>query len=115
VRISARGFAAEEIDVKGGAPKQIAKLVAKPRFISVTSDPAGALITIDGALAGRTPAEIELAASQAAKKSLHMVIRKPGFRIIDRTLDLARFAEDDTKMSAKLDETLVPAPARPTH
>lgn len=63
VRISARGFAAEDIYFKGGAPKQTVKLVTKPRIISIASDPPGAQITIDGAPAGRTPAEIELTAA----------------------------------------------------
>jgi hypothetical protein len=105
-RITARGFATSEIDLKGGDAKQIAKLVAKHRFLSIITDPVGALITIDGAQAGRTPAEIELNTVQAAKKSLHLVIRKAGFRLIDRTLDLSSFTEDDTRMSAKLDEKL---------
>jgi len=109
-RISAHGYAALELDVKGGDAKQTAKLVAKPRFVSVTSDPAGAQITIDGAPAGHTPAEIELTAAQAARKLIHVVIRKAGFRVVDRAIDQSRFTEDDTKLSAKLDEKLSTPP-----
>jgi len=108
-RISARGYAALEIDVDGGDAKQTAKLVAKPRFVSVTSDPTGAQITIDGTPAGHTPSEIELTSAQVARKSIHVVIRKTGFRVVDRTIDQSRFTEDDTKMLTKLYEKLLPA------
>jgi hypothetical protein len=112
VRITARGFAALEIDVKGGDPKQTHKLVAKPRLINVASDPAGAQISVDGTATGKsTPVEIELTPAQAAKKSVHVVLRKQGFRAVDRTVDITKFTEDDTKMTAKLDEKLSPAPA----
>jgi uncharacterized protein (TIGR02266 family) len=111
VRILARGFATSEIDIKGGDPKQIAKLVAKPRFLEVSSDPAGAQISIDGSGTGKTtPFEIELTAAQIAKKSVRVVLRKPGFRSIDRTIDFAKFTDVDTRMTAKLDEKMTPAP-----
>jgi len=117
-RITARGFAALELDIKGGDPKLTAKLVAKPRLVVVTSDPSGAQISVDGTATGHsTPFDFELTAAQAAKKSVHVVIRKSGFRAVDRTLDITKFTEDDTRMTAKLDEKLSPAPAvttRPT-
>src|SRR5205814_2242111 len=47
-KLSAPGFVAQEIDVKGGQKEITAKLVAKPKQISVTSTPAGADIVIDG-------------------------------------------------------------------
>jgi uncharacterized protein (TIGR02266 family) len=112
VRITARGFATSEIDIKGGDSKQSTKLVAKPRFLAVSSDPSGAQISIDGSATGKTtPAEIELTAAQAAKKSLHVVLRKPGFRAVDRAVDFARFTDGETRMTAKLDEKLTTAPA----
>jgi uncharacterized protein (TIGR02266 family) len=111
VRITARGFATSEIDVKGGDLKQTAKLVAKPRLLLVSSDPSGAQISIDGAPTGKlTPFEVELTAAQAMKKSVRVVLRKAGFRLLDRTIDFARFTDGDTKMTAKLDEKLTPAP-----
>jgi hypothetical protein len=111
-RITARGFATLEIDLKGGDPKQFAKLVAKPRFLNLSSEPSGAQITIDGTPTGRTtPSEIELTASQASKKSVRVVLRKSGFRMVDRSIDFAKFTDDDTRMTAKLDEKMSPAPA----
>jgi uncharacterized protein (TIGR02266 family) len=111
VRITARGFATSEIDVKGGDSKQTAKLVAKPRLLLVSSDPPGAQISIDGTPTGKlTPFEVELTAAQAMKKSVRVVLRKAGFRLLDRTIDFAKFTDGDTKMTAKLDEKLTPAP-----
>jgi uncharacterized protein (TIGR02266 family) len=111
VRITARGFATSEIDVKGGDSKQTAKLVAKPRLLMVSSDPPGAQIAIDGAPTGKlTPFEVELTAAQAMKKSVRVVLRKTGFRPLDRTIDFAKFIDGDTKMTAKLDEKLTTAP-----
>jgi len=111
-RVVAHRFATVELDVRGGDDKQTAKLVAKPGFMSISTEPTGALIAIDGTLAGRTPAEIELTFAQVAKKSVHVVMRKPGFRVIDHMVSLANFVEDDTKLEARLDEKLVPARAR---
>jgi len=110
-RITARGFATLELDVRGGDAKQVAKLVAKPRLIAVTSDPPGAQISLDGQSTGKTtPFDVELTAAQSAKKSVRVVLRKSGFRAIDRTIDASKFSEDDTRMLAKIDETLTPAP-----
>jgi uncharacterized protein (TIGR02266 family) len=106
-RITAHGFASLELDIKGGDDKQIAKLVAKPRMIAVESDPTGALIWIDNSSTGHsTPAEIELTAAQAAKKSVHVQLRKSGYKTIDRVVDLGKLTEDDTKLGTKLEEKL---------
>ncbi len=106
-RITAHGFAALELDLKGGDEKQVAKLVEKPRIISVTSDPPGALIVIDSTVTGHaTPFDIELTAAQAAKKTVRITLRKAGFRTIDRVLDLAKLSEDDARMIGKVDEPL---------
>src|SRR6185295_17865094 len=118
VRIMARGFAALELDIKGGDPRQVAKLVAKPRLIALASDPSGAQISIADTRTGHaTPFEVELTAAQAARKSVRVLLRMPGFRVIDRTIDAAKFTEDDTRMTFKLDEKLTTAPVvttRPT-
>src|SRR5262249_36298241 len=110
-RITARGFATTEIDIQGGASKQNLKLVAKPRLITVSSDPPGAAISIDGAQTGKvTPFEIELTAAQAAKKSVRVDLRKKGFRPVAATIDFAKFNDGDTQMTARLDEKLAVAP-----
>jgi uncharacterized protein (TIGR02266 family) len=114
-RIAARGFAALELDLKGGDAKLAAKLVPKPRILMIASDPSGAQISIDGQSTGHaTPFEIELNAPSATKKSVRVVLRKSGFRAVDRTIEFAKFADDDTRMTAKLDEKLVPAPVTST-
>jgi uncharacterized protein (TIGR02266 family) len=110
-RISAHGFAALELDIKGGDPRQTAKLVAKPRLISLTTDPAGAQILLDGTSTGHTtPFELELTGPQAAKRSVRITLRKQGFKQVDRTLEAAKFTEDDTRMTFKIDEKLATAP-----
>ena len=114
-RIIARGFATLEIDLQGGDPKVAAKLVAKPRFLNLASEPSGAQISIDGTPTGKTtPSEIELTAAQATKKAVRVVMRKPGFRAVNRSIDFARFTDDDTRMTARLEEKMVPAPAPAT-
>jgi len=116
-RIMARGFATTEIDILGGAaPKQNFKLVPKPRLLKLSSDPAGAQILIDGISTGKTtPSDIELTPAQAAKKSIRVVLRKPGFRGIERVIDFAKYVDGDTQMTARLDEKLTtpPPPPRP--
>lgn len=57
-----------------------------------------------------TPFQIELTAAQAAKKSVRVVLRKAGFRVLDRTIDMAKFTDGDTRMTAELDERLAPLP-----
>jgi uncharacterized protein (TIGR02266 family) len=110
-RIAARGFAALELDLKGGDPKLAAKLVPKPRILMISSDPSGAQIAIDGQGTGHaTPYEIELSAPSATKKAVRVVLRKTGFRVVDRTIEFAKFTDDDTRMTAKVDEKLAPAP-----
>jgi uncharacterized caspase-like protein len=106
-RVTARGFATFELDVKG-AEKQVVNLVAKPRVIAIDSDPPGALIWVDYAATGHsTPFDIELTAAQAAKKTVSVQLRKAGFRGLDRVVDLAKLSEDDTRMTTKIDEKLV--------
>ena len=118
VRVTAHGFATLELDVKGGDDKQIAKMVAKPRVISIVTDPAGALIVVDSVATGHTtPGDVELSSAQSAKKTVRLQLRKSGYKTIDRTIDLTKFAEDDTKMTSALDEKLTvqsPASPRPT-
>ncbi|MDB4961636.1 MAG: type pilus assembly PilZ [Myxococcales bacterium] len=106
-RIQAPGFLMTEIDVKGGE-KAAAKLVAKPRVISVTSEPPGAAITIDNASTGKTtPFTVELTKAQAAKKSVRVGLRKTGFKAVERVVDAGKYTEDAAQMIAKLEESMV--------
>ncbi|HEY0194074.1 MAG TPA: TIGR02266 family protein [Kofleriaceae bacterium] len=110
-KVSAKGFQILELAVTGGADKQTAKLVAKPKKITVTSDPPGALLWVDNSSTGHTtPFEIELTPAQAAKKSVHVQIRKSGFKTIDRVVDLGKLTEDDAQLTGKLDEKLAVQP-----
>ena len=105
-RVQAPGYVMLEMDVKGGE-KATAKLIGKPRIISVASEPPGALIFVDGGATGHsTPFDVELTTVQTARKSVRVQIRKSGFRAIERVIDLGKYTEDATQMIAKLDEKL---------
>jgi uncharacterized protein (TIGR02266 family) len=102
-RVIAPGYTTLEVELKGGQDKVTAKLVAKPRVISVTSEPAGALITVDGAAIGHsTPFELELTKAQAAKKSVRIGLRKNGFRPMEKVFDNSTFVEDATQLVGKV-------------
>jgi uncharacterized protein (TIGR02266 family) len=102
-RVRAPGYVAQEIDVKGGSDKQTAKLVLKPRVITVTSEPAGADIYIDSVNTQKiTPSEVTLTASQAAKPKVRLALRRPGYRPVDQSLDANAFKESDDKMTASI-------------
>ena len=108
-RVFAPGYIAAEIDVTGG-DQATAKLELKPRVISVTSEPAGAQIYVDGTGLGKvTPADVELTAAQAAKPKVKVMLRKPGYRVADQTLDASAFREDDAKLSTSVDLHLAAA------
>lgn len=108
VRVAARGFVAVMLDVNGGDDKPVAKLVAKPRVISVQSDPPGALVFVDSAATGHTtPFDVELTDAQAAKKTVRVKLRKSGYLTIDRVVEIAKLTEDDTRLVTQLDEKLV--------
>ncbi len=107
IRISAPGFATLEQEVTGGQDKVVAKLVAKPYVISVSSTPAGALILVNGAMTKHaTPFDVELTKSQAARHSVRIGIRKAGYRAVDKVVTIKSFEEAPTKMSATIDERL---------
>jgi uncharacterized protein (TIGR02266 family) len=113
VRISAPGYTTLEADLVGGVPKHTAALVAKPRFISIKSEPAGAVISIDGIPIGGkvTPQEIELTKAQVAKKSLKVRLFKNGFKLVEKTVGTESFTEEDARMVATVAETLQAAQA----
>ncbi len=119
-RITARGFAALELGLKGGDDKPATRLVAKPRVLSIVSDPPGAMIRIDGQATGHTtPHDVELTTAQAAKKTVRVQLRKAGYRVLERPIDLGRLTEDDARMIVKINEKLgvlprnTPSPAPP--
>ena len=104
--VMAPGFAMLDLEVKGGE-KVVAKLVAKPRVITVTSDPPGALIFIDSAATGHsTPFDVELTKVQAARKSVRVLLRKAGYEPIERVVDAGKYTEDAAQMIAKLEGKL---------
>lgn len=111
-RVTASGFLGAEIELKGGDDSQTVKLTAKPRVISISSEPRGALILIDGATTGRSaPFDVELTPAQAAKKSVRVQLRKGGYRTFDRTIELDKLTEEDARMVHKLDGRLAVAQA----
>jgi uncharacterized protein (TIGR02266 family) len=116
VRVEAPGYTTLELDVNGGQDKATAKLVAKPHVITVSSEPAGAMIYVDNAATGkRTPSDIELTAAQAAKKSVHIQLRLGGYRLADQMVDGSAMTDSDTKMTGTVDAKLVVAPVVVIH
>jgi len=110
-RVTARGFATSEIELKGGDENRTVTLAAKPRVLSVDSEPSGAAIFVDsGATGHTTPFDIELTSAQAAKKAVRVQLRKTGYRQLDRTVDLSKLTEEDTRMIVKLNERLQVVP-----
>ncbi len=107
VSIAAPGFATLVQDIKGGQDKLVAKLIAKPMMITVTSEPAGALILVDGYPVGHsTPFDVELTKAQASKKNVRIGLRKVGYRPVEKMIEIATFTEDPSKMVAKVAEKL---------
>jgi hypothetical protein len=111
VRATAAGFLPIELDVKGGQAGVTAKLVAKPRTITVATDPPGALILLDNGTTGNiTPYEIALTKAQAVKKTVKITVRKAGFRPVEKVIALEAYQETDTRMVAKVEAKLEVAP-----
>ena len=107
VRVSAPGFVAKTVEIKGGDKVPPIKLDAKLHVLIVTSDPQGAQIWVDGGNTGKvTPAEIELNATQAAKQRLHVMLRKASFALSDQVVDPKTYTEEDARMTAKVDAKL---------
>ncbi|MFT3692412.1 MAG: TIGR02266 family protein [Kofleriaceae bacterium] len=111
VRVEAPGYVKQELDVKGGQDKVTAKLVAKPHVVSVTSDPPGGTIAIDGVSTGKkTPADVELGAAQAAKKAVHIQVRLAGYKLGDTVVDVTAMKDEDDKVTGTADLKLAVAP-----
>jgi uncharacterized protein (TIGR02266 family) len=109
-RVTAPGYLVTEIDVTGGE-KASAKLVAKPRVVRVTTEPAGADIYVDGVNTRKlTPSEFELTAAQAAKSRVRVSLRRPGYRTVEQTLDAKAFKDQDAQMTASINAKLAVVP-----
>ncbi len=99
-RISAAGFTLSEIDVKGGE-RTTAKLVLKPRVVSVSTDPAGASIYVDNVDTGKvTPDSVTLSAAQAGRARVRISLRRTGFRSVDTTVEAAAFKDEGGTMTS---------------
>ncbi|MEP6865485.1 MAG: TIGR02266 family protein [Deltaproteobacteria bacterium] len=111
VKVEAPGYAAATLDVKGGQDKVTAKLVAKPRIVSVASTPPGGMIYVDGvATSKRTPADVELSTAQGARKQVHIQVRLAGYRMADHVLDPSTMQDSDDKMTTSVEMKMVVAP-----
>lgn len=105
--VTAPGFIAKDVDVTGGT-KATAKLEAKPRVLSVTSEPAGATIYVDGVPTGKqTPADVTIGATRTKAR---ITLRKAGFKPLDQQVEIASFTEEDAKLTSSLDGKLEKAP-----
>ena len=101
------GLTTLELDVGRRRPKQTAKLVPKPRMLSLKTEPTGALISIDNVYSGKTtPLEVELTKAQVAKKSVRIRLVKTGFKTVEKVVALDAFTEDSDRMIATVDEKL---------
>jgi hypothetical protein len=109
--VTAAGYLPLDVDVTGGGEQVTAKLVAKPRIVTVASDPAGAQIYVDSTYTGKqTPADLELTKAQAAKPKIRLALRKPGYHGFDTVIDAAKYVEDDKRMVTGVDTKLTRAP-----
>ncbi len=114
-RVTAPGYTALEVDLKGGQEKTTAKLVAKPHVIAVTSDPAGADIYVDSVATQKiTPAEVTLTGAQAAKSRVRISLRRPGYRPIDQVVEAGAFKDANDQMNASVTVKLVVQKAQPS-
>jgi tRNA A-37 threonylcarbamoyl transferase component Bud32 len=109
-RVTAHGFVALEIDVWAGDDNNpIANLVPKPRMLSVTSDPSGALILLDNTPTGHTtPYDVALSTAQSTEKSVWIQLRKSGYRSANRLINMDKYTEDDLRLVATVDVKLAP-------
>jgi hypothetical protein len=111
VKVEAPGYTAATLDVKGGQDKVTAKLVAKPRIVSVASTPSGGMIYVDGvATSKRTPADVELSTAQGARKQVHIQVRLAGYRMNDQVIDPSSMQDSDDKMTTSVEMKMVVAP-----
>ena len=97
--VAAPGYVTLDLDIKGGQTGISAKLVAKPKLLTVTSEPAGAQIMIDGVGTGHvTPFDIDLKAA-VGKTKVKVTLRKAGYRPLDETVDVSAPADAGGKLT----------------
>nr|HEX4312585.1 TIGR02266 family protein [Kofleriaceae bacterium] len=109
--VTAPGFVGLDVPVIGGVAPAGAKLVAKPRTLTVASDPPGAIIYVEGTPTGKlTPADVDLKAF-AGRTKLRVSLRKGGYRPFETTFDMAGATESADKVTATMPSaTLAVAP-----
>ncbi|MEO6773077.1 MAG: TIGR02266 family protein [Kofleriaceae bacterium] len=112
IKVDAPGYVSTTLDVNGGQDKVTAKLVAKPRVVSVASEPPGGLIYVDGVSTGkRTPADVVLSTAQGARKQVRIQVRLAGYRLADRVIDPNTMQDGDTSVTASVNAKLIVVPA----
>ena len=97
--VAAPGYATLDLDIKGGQTGISATLVAKTKLLTVTSEPAGAQIMIDGVGTGHvTPFDIDLKPF-AGKARVKVTLRKSGYRQLDETVDVSAPSDAGGKLT----------------
>jgi hypothetical protein len=108
VRATAPGFAPLDATLDGKDRTVSLKLTALPRILHVTSTPPGAQIFVDGGPTYKTtPYDLKLSQAQATRSKIKVTLRKSGFAKSEQTIEAAAWVEQDGKMIADLDATLV--------
>ncbi|MBA3540278.1 MAG: PEGA domain-containing protein, partial [Deltaproteobacteria bacterium] len=107
VTVTAPGFITKELELKGGQDKTIAKLDPKKYIVTVTSEPAGAAISVDGVM-GKSPFELKT----APKKAVRLRIAKQGFRTVDVTITPDKWADAPTERTYSHEVKLVVQPVQ---
>ena len=91
-----------QLTVIAGEPVELpnARLIRADGQVSVTSDPAGANVTIAGRYRGQTPLEVALRPGS----SYEVVLSKVGFQTARRSIDVA--PDEDISLSTRLEPLL---------
>jgi hypothetical protein len=114
VRVSAPGFAAQDLEVTGGDKPVTVKLKPMDRMVHVESTPSGAAVFVNNGPTGKTtPADIKLASSLLGRPNVKITVRKSGYNKGETTVALADYAEKDGRLVADVSQALTVA--RPIH
>lgn len=91
-----------EINAIAGEPMElpVARLITADGQITITSQPAGANVTVDGRYLGQTPLEVAL----RPDKSYEVVLSKVGFQTASRQIDVD--ADEDISLNTTLEPLL---------
>lgn len=108
-KVSAEGFEPVEIEVEAGASAPIVTLTPLPRVLTLTSQPAGALVLLDGTSTGKkTPTDLTLNARQVGRP-VRVSLRRAGFAPFNEVVEPDRFAADGKTMVAAVTASLAAA------